>query len=209
MPTSRKRYSAVHVLGFVVAALIFLLFLIRDDGPFPIFALPSRSSPAPQVAVAQQPSPAESSTSNERDDLMMLGATIQQLASIENDYSASEVKFRELMTYGVTHAGSLPKDEVEQFNAEFRQVMASMVTTLGRSKRVMPVPLHNREANRHLDHAVSAHQRWSATQSAKLSALLSGELETAMKLAKDDTAVKAEAESIVMAYKALGMQAGQ
>jgi hypothetical protein len=136
-------------------------------------------------------------------DLALLQATVQQLTSIENEYSASEVKFRELMTYSLL-TKDLSRREKEQLNGEFRQVFEAITKTLGRSKRVMPIALKNAEASRNLKDAVAAHKAWSDTQRKKYSALLRGDVETAMNIANDDSAATSEAASLLRAYKALG-----
>jgi DNA segregation ATPase FtsK/SpoIIIE-like protein len=231
--SATKQFSVVHVLGVLVFGLVGLLFLFHDHGPFPIFA-PANKQPSaprsdatklvvkqdpvespsplpkagPKVQASSAPAEIQATQSPNLSDLSMLRAKAEQLASIENDFSASEVKFRELMTYGVL-TKDLPESEKEQFNAEFRHVAASITTTLGRSKRVLPISLRNSEASRHLRDAIAAHKTWSATQSKKYYAILGGDLETAMRLASDDTAANAEAASLLMAYKALGAEYGR
>ena len=142
---------------------------------------------------------------SEVSDLTMLRVKVEQLASIENDFSAFRFVCRVDDVARVT-SKNLSDSERQQFNAEFREVVESMQTTLGRSKRVTPITLQNTEASRNLSIALAAHKRWSAAQSERLSAIFAGDLEAAMRLAKDDTAARAEASSILKAYEALGAQ---
>jgi hypothetical protein len=182
--------------GFIV--LLLVVGSLSQPGPSPSTDSGTKTT-SPKATPKGPPSVAET-------DLLMLRATAQQLASIENDFSDSQIKFRELLTYGLLHAKGLSKSEEQQYNSEFRQVFTAMQTTLGRSNRVLPISLRNAEASQHLANAVTAHKQWSAAQSERLSAFFAGDFETAMRLAKDESAATSEVASLLAAYKALGVE---
>jgi len=129
-----------------------------------------------------------------------------KIAAIENEFISEQDKFMKLLASGMD-SKKHTKKSIEKFNSAFNEQLAKMQSILDRSDAVIISKLENEDATRYLTEAIDTHKKWSLMQKAKITAVLSGDLDNAKQygLQCDELASK-EALALVMAYKVVGLK---